>query len=93
MGKYNNDYKVPKDLAKKLVKEYSASIWYDAETEEVEYEETLEAFAENILRDYSEDKIKRIFGYAIYEKDEMVEWLRNNLPELYEILLIKNKEL
>lgn len=93
MGRKNEDFRIPDGLAKRLIKEYSGSIWYDEDNGNVCYEETLDAFAEHILEDYDEKKMEKSFGYVMYDQDEISNWLHDNLPELYEELLVFNKEL
>ena len=89
----NDDFKIPEGLAKKLIKDYSGSIWYDEDSRNICYEETLDSFAECILNDYDEKKMKKTFGYVMYDKDVIANWLHDNVPDLYEELLIYNKEL
>lgn len=91
--KYNNDYKVPKNLVKKLITEYSEEIVTDPDTDELLYEDTLEGIAAKIMEDYDKDKMKRTFGYEIFSIEEMVKWLKYNVPDMYETLLVINKEL
>ena len=93
MGRKNEDFRIPDGLAKQLIKEYSGCIWYDEDTRNICYEETLDAFAEQILEDYDEKKMEKNFGYVMYDQDKISNWLHDNLPELYEELLVFNKEL
>lgn len=86
------DYKVPPDLSKKIAIQYKHLIVVD-DSGELEYLDTLDAFAEEILKDYSKDRRKRIFGQEIYDSEKMSQWLQYNLPDLYEILLSMNNEL
>ena len=86
------DYKVPPDLSKKIATQYKYLIVVD-DSGELEYLDTLDAFAEEILKDYSKDRRKRIFGQEIYDSEKMSQWLQYNLPDLYEILLSMNNEL
>lgn len=86
------DYKVPPDLSKKIATQYKHLIVVD-DSGELEYLDTLDAFAEEILKDYSEDRRKRVFGQEIYDSEKMSQWLQYNLPDLYEILLSMNNEL
>jgi hypothetical protein len=86
------DYKVSPDLSKKIATQYKHLIVVD-DSGELEYLDTLDAFAEEILKDYSKDRRKRIFGQEIYDSEKMSQWLQYNLPDLYEILLSMNNEL
>lgn len=86
------DYKVPPNLAEKLVAQYKHLIVID-ESGELDYFDTLDAFAEEILKDYSEDRRKRLFGQEIYDSEKMSQWLQYNLPDMFEILLKMNNEL
>ncbi len=86
------DYKVPPNLAEKLVAQYKHLIVID-ESGELDYFDTLDAFAEEILKDYSEDRRKRLFGQEIYDSEKMSQWLQYNLPDMFEILLKINNEL
>lgn len=86
------DYKVPPNLAEKLVAQYRHLIVID-ESGELDYFDTLDAFAEEILKDYSEDRRKRLFGQEIYDSEKMSQWLQYNLPDMFEILLKINNEL
>ena len=45
------------------------------------------------MEDYDKDKMKRTFGYEIFSIEEMVKWLKYNVPDMYETLLVMNKEL
>lgn len=86
------DYKVPPKLSEKIAAQYKQFIVTD-DLGFLEYSDTLDAFAEEILRDYSDDRRKRLFGQKIYDPEEMSRWLQYNLPDLYEILLKMNNEL
>ena len=90
---YNKDYKVPANLAKKLIDEYPETIVIDVDSEEIQYEDTLDAMAEKIFEDYNSDKMKRVFGYEMFSPEEISRWLQYNVPDMYELLLIMNKEL
>lgn len=86
------DYKVPAKLSEKIAAQYKQFIVTD-DSGFLEYSDTLDAFAEEILKDYSDDRRKRLFGQEIYDPEEMSRWLQYNLPDLYEILLKMNNEL
>lgn len=86
------DYKVPLKLSEKIAAQYKRFIVTD-DSGFLEYSDTLDAFAEEILKDYSDDRRKRLFGQEIYDPEEMSRWLQYNLPDLYEILLKMNNEL
>lgn len=87
-----NDYKVPYKLSEKIVAQYKHFIVFN-ELGKLEYLDTLDAFAEEILKDYNEDKRKKTFGEPIFNSEQMAQWLQYNLPDLYEILLKMNNEL
>ena len=86
------DFKVPENLADKIAHQYKSEIVTNSDGL-VDYESTLDAFAEKIMSDYSSDKIVKIFGRAIENTEKMSLWLMYNIPDLYEILLKMNNEL
>lgn len=92
MKKYE-DYRVPEGLAAKLLKDYPNAVCFDEHEDHVCYEDTLDALAECILNDYDEKKMTKVFGCVLTDVEKMSEWLMYNVPDLYELLLIKNKEL
>lgn len=87
------DYKVPKNLAKNIIAAYGESTVIDPDSDELDYFSTLEAFAERIKEDYDDAKMKRVFGYVMYSTEEIAKWLRDYLPEMFEMLLTINNEL
>ncbi len=87
------DYKVPPKLSEKIAAQYKHLIVIDTDSESLDYPGTLDAFAEEILKEYSMDRRKRVFGQEIQTQEEMSRWLEYNLPDLYEILLTINDEL
>ena len=87
------DYKVPPKMAEKLIKDYAALMVVDSDTGELQYIETLDAIAEAILNDWSQAKIHKHSGQEITDPDKMSDWLRYNLPELFEMFLKMNDEL
>ena len=87
------DYKVPKGLAEKLAQEYSSEIMLYPESGTIDYDTTIDAFAERIMLDYSDDKIQRVFGQPSDNTEWMAKWLIDYLPDLYEVLLKMNNEL
>lgn len=92
LRKMKGDYKVPPKLSEKIAAQYKRFIVID-DSGLLDYSDTLDAFAEEILKDYSYDRRKRLFGQEIYDPEEMSRWLQYNLPDLYEILLKMNNEL
>ena len=88
-----SDYKVPEGLAQRLVNKYRAEIVTDSDSGELDYQATLDIFAERIMLDYDDAKIKKTFGQVIENPEQMSKWLEYNIPELYEILLTINNEL
>lgn len=86
------DYKVPPKLSEKILSQYKHLTVFD-DSGNLDYQDTLDAFAEEILKDYSSDKKKRQFGQDIHGQEEMSRWLQYNLPDLYELLLETNDEL
>lgn len=75
------DYKVPPKLSEKIAAQYKQFIVTD-DSGFLEYSDTLDAFAEEILKDYSVDRRKRLFGQEIYNPEEMSRWLQYNLSDL-----------
>jgi hypothetical protein len=87
------DFKVPKNLAEKIAHMYTSEIITNSDDGTLDYDSTIDRIAERIMLDYEDDKIIKMFGQYIENPEKMSIWLRNYIPELYEILLQMNNEL
>lgn len=87
------DFKVPNNLAEKIAHMYTSEIITNSDDGTLDYDSTIDRIAERIMLDYEDDKIIKMFGQYIENPEKMSIWLRNYIPELYEILLQMNNEL
>ena len=82
MVKKNNDLN---DFAVRLVNTCTDSIVTDGDGE-LDFEETLYNFAQNIVDEMSEYKQKSLFGCVFHDYDDCYSYLSKNVPMLrYEL--------